>query len=254
VPVEAAPDVVDAAVRERAAEGAPLFALDESLIEALAPDVLLTQALCDVCAVSERDVCALAERLAGGPRVVTLSGTSIAGVGDDVRRVAAAIGREAAGERLVAGLAGRLADVERGLAGVAARPRVALVEWTDPVFLAGHWGPEMVRLAGGVDPLVAEGSHSTTVSHERLAAAEVDVVVIAPCGYDLARAAAEARGVLADPRWLWLGRRREVWAFDANAVLSRPGPRLVDGVEALARVLHPDRFGAPSTRVALKLR
>jgi iron complex transport system substrate-binding protein len=135
----------------------------------------------------------------------------------------------------------------------ASRPRVALVEWTDPVFLAGHWGPEMVRRAGGVDPLVAEGSHSTTVSHEALAAAGLDVVIVAPCGYDLERAAAEARGVLADPRWAWLA-GREVWAVDANAMLSRPGPRLVDGVEALARVLHPDRIGAPDARLARRIR
>jgi iron complex transport system substrate-binding protein len=253
VPAEAAPDVVDAAVRERAAEGAPLFALDDALIEALAPDLLLTQALCDVCAVNERDVCALAERLDGAPRVVTLAGTSIAGVGDDVRRVAAALGREAAGEAIVAALEARLAAVAAVMTENASRPRVALVEWTDPVFLAGHWGPEMVRRAGGVDPLVAEGSHSTTVSHEALAAAGLDVVIVAPCGYDLERAAAEARGVLADPRWAWLA-GREVWAVDANAMLSRPGPRLVDGVEALARVLHPDRIGAPDARLARRIR
>jgi hypothetical protein len=112
------------------------------------------------------------------------------------------------------------------------------------VFLAGHWGPEMVRRAGGVDVLGVAGAHSATVALDALAAADPEVVVVAPCGYDLARAAAEARALLADPRWAWLA-GRAVWAVDANAYVSRPGPRLVDGVELFARVFHPDRFGAP---------
>lgn len=239
VPQDVAPGVVDAAVRERVAEGAPVFALDEARIEALAPDVLLTQALCDVCAVSERDVCALAERL-GGRRMVTLGGTTIDGVLGDVERVAAAIGRRSEGAALVAVLRHRLAAAERAARDGAhreARRRVAVVEWTDPVFLAGHWGPELVRRAGGECVLAAEGAHSTTVSHAALAAAGPDLVVVAPCGYDLARAAAESRALLDDPAWAWLV-GREVWALDSDALLSRPGPRLVDGVETLAAILR----------------
>jgi iron complex transport system substrate-binding protein len=255
VPVHASPGVVDAAVRQLVASAAPVFTLDEALISALAPDVLLTQALCDVCAVSERDVCALAERLSVGAierRVATLGGTSLAGVCDDVRAVAAAIGRVEAGERLIAELERRLAAVAEGLTADDRRPRVAVVEWTDPVFLAGHWGPEMVRLAGGVDVLGTEGAHSTTVPLATLAATDPEIVLIAPCGYELTRAASEARALVDTDEWRWLA-GRELWAIDANAVLSRPGPRLVDGVELLAAIFHPTRFPVPNGTLATRI-
>lgn len=257
VPTHAPPGEVDAAVREATAAGAPVFTLDEEAIAALRPDVLLTQALCDVCAVSEGDVRAIAARLgetAGrAPAVVTLGGTTLAGVCDDVRRVADALGRPAAGEALAAAFGARLAAVHEALkAARAHRPRVAVVEWTDPVFLAGHWGPEMVRRAGGVDVLGTAGAHSTTVPLDVLAAAEPAVVVIAPCGYDLPRAADEARALLARPDWAWLD-GRAVWAVDANAYVSRPGPRLVDGVELFARIFHPQHFGAPDPARAARV-
>ncbi len=255
VPVHAPPAEVDAAVREAVAAGAPVFELDEAAIAALGPDVLLTQALCDVCAVSADDVCALARRIGEAtgraPAVVTLGGTTLAGVCDDVRRAGEALGRPAAGEALAAAFAARLAAVHEALkAARAPRPRVAVVEWTDPVFLAGHWGPEMVRRAGGVDVLGTAGAHSTTVPVEALAAADAEVVVVAPCGYDLARAAEEAAGLVGRPGWGWLA-GRAVWAVDANAYVSRPGPRLADGVELFARIFHPGLFGAPDpTRAA----
>lgn len=258
VPTHAPPGEVDAAVREAAAAGAPVFTLDEGAIAALHPDLLLTQALCDVCAVSEGDVRAIASRLGNAtraaPAVVTLGGTTLAGVCDDVRRVADALGRPAAGEALAAAFGARLAAVHEALAASRApRPRVAVVEWTDPVFLAGHWGPEMVRRAGGVDVLGTAGAHSTTVPLDQLAAADPEIVVVAPCGYDLPRAADEARQVVAHPAWRWLS-GRAVWAVDANAYVSRPGPRLVDGIELFARIFHPERFGTPdparATRIA----
>ena len=257
LPGHAAPEAVDAAVRALAAAGAPLFTLDEPAIAALAPDLLLTQALCDVCAVSEGDVRAVAARLGAGrdraPAVVTLGGTTLDGVADDVRRVAAALGRAGAGAALIDAMARRLAAVhDRLTVARAPRPRTALVEWTDPPFLAGHWGPEMVRRAGGVDPLGTAGAHSRVAPLDALAAADPEVVVIAPCGYDLPRAAAEARALLADARWGWLA-GRAVWAIDANAYLSRPAPRLVDGVELLAQVMHPALFGAPDPARAVRV-
>jgi iron complex transport system substrate-binding protein len=253
VPTHAPAGEVDAAVRALAAAGAPLFELDEPAIAALRPDVLLTQALCDVCAVWEGDVRALAARLPAPPAVVALGGTTLAGVADDVRRTADALGRPAAGAALAAAMEARLAAVHEALrAARAPRPRAAVVEWADPVFLAGHWGPEMVRRAGGVDVLGVAGAHSTTVAVDALAAADPEVVVVAPCGYDLARAAAEARALVADPRWAWLAGRR-VWAVDANAYVSRPGPRLVDGVELFARVFHPGLFGEPAPHTAVRV-
>ena len=253
LPGHADPGTVDAAVRELSAAGAPLFALDEPAVAALHPDVLLTQALCDVCAVAEGDVRALAARLPSAPAVVTLGGTTLAGVADDVRRTADALGRPAAGAALAAAMEARLAAVHEALkAARAPRPRAAVVEWTDPVFLAGHWGPEMVRRAGAVDVLGIAGAHSTTVPLDALAAADPAVVIVAPCGYDLARAAAEARALVAAPRWRWLA-GRAVWAVDANAYVSRPGPRLVDGVELFARIFHPDRFGEPAAGQAVRV-
>jgi iron complex transport system substrate-binding protein len=244
---------VDAAVRALAAAGAPLFTLDEPAIAALRPDLLLTQALCDVCAVSEHDVRAVAARLPAPPAVATLGGTTLDGVCDDARRVAEALGRPAAGAALVAAIGARLAAVHEALrAARAPRPRVAVVEWTSPVFLAGHWGPEMVRRAGGADVLGTAGAHSATVAVEALAAADPEVVLVAPCGYDLPRAAAEARALLDEPAWAWLA-GRAVWALDANAYLSRPGPRLADGVELMARVFHPALFGAPDPARAARV-
>ena len=254
LPDAGAPSEIDAAVRALAAEGRPLFAVDDALVERLAPDVLLTQAVCDVCAVSERDVCALAARLPGAPRVVTLGGGTLDGVLADVERVAAALGVPDAGAALVAAARERLARVPARLRAAGAAPRrCAVVEWTEPPFLAGHWGPEMVALAGGVDVLGVPGTHSVAVPHDRLAAADPAVVIVAPCGYGLAAAAAEARALEGRPEWAWLA-GREVWALDANAFLSRPGPRLVDGVELLAALLHPGVFGAPCAAAAARIR
>jgi iron complex transport system substrate-binding protein len=137
-------------------------------------------------------------------------------------------------------------------AAAAPRPRVAVVEWTEPVYVAGHWGPEMVRRAGGHDVLGTAGAHSVPVALDALRDAEPELVLVAPCGYDLARAEREARRLLGHAEWRWLA-GRAVWALDANALLSRPGPRLVDGVETLAAVLHPTLFGAPDVARAARV-
>jgi iron complex transport system substrate-binding protein len=238
----AAPSAVNAQVAELSAGGAPLFALDERLIAALRPELVLTQALCDVCAVSEDDVRALAARLEPAPRVLALSATSLDGVMADLRAVAEALGLADEGAELLQGLAARMRHVHETLrAARAPRPRVAVIEWTDPVFPAGHWTPEMVRRAGGIDVVMEPGAHSVATEMARVAAAAPDVVLIAPCGYDIARAEAEARSLLADARWSWLA-GKQVWAVDANGLVSRPGPRLVDGIETFARIFNPTLF------------
>jgi iron complex transport system substrate-binding protein len=176
--------------------------------------------------------------------VVTLGGDTLDGVLADVERVAAALGIPEAGAALVGAARARIARVQARVAG-RPRPRCAVVEWSAPVFLAGHWGPEMVALAGGDDVLGVAGAHSVTVPLAALAAADPEVVIVAPCGYGVEAAAAEARALLERPEWGWLAAGgRAVWALDANAYLSRPGPRLVDGIELLAAIFHPGCAGA----------
>jgi len=238
----AAPGLIDAEVRAITGTGSSLYELNETLIAALRPGLIVTQALCEVCAVMETDVRALAARLTPVPRVVSLSATNIEGVFDDIGRVASAISMESEAEELLAGLRARMAAVHQTLkAARAPRPRVAVIEWGDPVFVAGHWVPEQIRRAGGVDVLGVAGEHSRTVAHGAVAAAAPEIVVVAPCGYPLDRAAAEANALLDNPDWSFL-RGTQLWALDANAFTSRPGPRLVDGIEALARIFNPALF------------
>ncbi len=231
---------VDGQVRALAEAGAPLFTLREGEIAALRPTVVLTQALCDVCAVSETDVRALAARLPSPPAVVTLGATTLDGVLEDVERVAAAMGVPDRGRALVESLRARLDAVHATLkAARAPRPRVAVVEWTSPVYAAGHWVPEMVRRAGGVDVLASPGEHSRPRTVAEVREARPEVIVFAPCGYDAPRAEEEMRRTLAGDAWAWARGVRCV-AADANAHVSRPGPRLVDGVEWMAAAFNPD--------------
>jgi iron complex transport system substrate-binding protein len=204
--------------------------------------VSATQALCDVCAVVETDVRALATRLVPVPAIVTCSANSLDGVFDDVVRVGSALGVTHAASAFVREARARLLTVHETLkAARAPRPRVAVIEWGAPVYAAGHWMPEMVRRAGGVDVLATAGAHSVRVAAGDVERADPEVIVIAPCGYDLSRSVAEATSLLARAEWRWASERRVV-AIDANAYASRPGPRLVDGVEILARLFHEPLF------------
>ena len=254
IPEHADAAVIDAAVREQSAAGAALFTLDEQTIADLRPTLLLTQALCDVCAVSETDVRALALRLESVPDVVTLSGSNIDGIFADVQTVANALDVTDAAEVLLAQLREQLFQVHTVLKSERApRPRVALIEWTAPVFLAGHWGPEQIHRAGGRDVLGVAGSHSMPCSIESVARADPEIVLFAPCGYSLNRAEAEVRSLLHSEDWAWLA-GRQLWALDANGLVSRPGPRVVEGIETMARIFNPTLFTAVNpghaTRVA----
>ena len=253
VPRSDDPAATDAAVRALAGQGHALFALDETRIRALHPDVLLTQALCDVCAVNETAVRALASRLSPEPRIVTLGGTTLDGIYADIQAVADVVGAESDAEELLAGLRDRVKHVHDTLkTAKAPRPRAAVIEWTAPVYLAGHWGPEQVKRAGGVDVLGTAGAHSVPVSMETLAAAAPEFVFVAPCGYSLASATAAAERLLHDDAWSWL-KGRQVWALDANGLVSRPGPRVVDGIETMARVMNPMIFSRVDGRHAMRV-
>ena len=237
-----APDEIDAAVRTLTEQGRSIYALDEEALTDLAPDLIVTQSLCSVCAVSEDDVRAIAQRLDPVPEVVSLDPHTVGEVLGDARVLAKALGDENAGDELVNETADRIDRVKAATADVEHRPRVAALEWLDPVFVAGHWTPQLIEWAGGEDVLGLSGEPSEQRSWEEVRAAQPEVVVLMPCGYDAERALVEADEYEDELRSL--GAQRIV-AVDATAWFSRPGPRLVEGLEALAALLHPDRFDAP---------
>jgi iron complex transport system substrate-binding protein len=240
---------IDRAVRERTGEGEALYELDEDVLAELEVDLIVTQAVCEVCAVSFDDVRAVAERLPTKPEVISLDPSTLGEVLADIPRLASAAGVEEAGEALVESLGERLEAVERAVE-EAARPRVAALEWLDPVYIGGHWVPQMIELAGGEDALGLPGEKSRTAEWSEVEAAAPEVVVSMPCGYYAEQAAAETM------RWrrhLGLVGARSVYAVDAAAYFSRPGPRLVDGVELLGHLLHPELVPAPPTRRSIEL-
>jgi iron complex transport system substrate-binding protein len=241
---------IDAAVRERTLAGEAIYKLDEAALAQLEPELIVTQALCPVCAVSYDEVEKLARTLPSKPRVIALDPHTLGETLGDVRTLAQATGRRAQGVDLVARAATRIDRVRLTVRG-RPRPRVAALEWLDPVYVAGHWTPQLIELAGGEDVLGLPGEASQTVSWEVLAAAAPELVVAMPCGYDEQRAHAEAAAHASE--LARLGARRVV-AVDASAYFSRPGPRLIDGLELLAHLLHPHSVpGLPAGAVALEL-
>jgi iron complex transport system substrate-binding protein len=241
IPEGLAPGEVDAAVREVTAQGGALYELDAEVLAGLEVDLIVTQALCAVCAVSYDDVRAVAGRLPTTPRVISLDPETLAEVLADVATLGAATGREAAARELRASLDERLAAVREAVEG-APRPRVAALEWLDPPFAGGHWVPEMIELAGGSDVLGQAGRRSHTVDWGEVAAARPDVVVAMPCGLYADEALEQARGYRRELDSLGADR---VVAVDAAASFSRPGPRLVEGVELLGHLLHPELVPTP---------
>jgi iron complex transport system substrate-binding protein len=233
-----APAEIDRAVRELTEQGRSIYELDEARLRGLEPDLIVTQALCSVCAVSVDDVRAIAERMDPVPKIVSLDPHTVGEVLGDVRTLAQATDAKDAGVELVNDAAARIDRVKLAVRGAPSVP-VAFLEWLDPIFVGGHWVPQLIEYAGGVDLLGLPGEPSEQRTWEDVRAARPEVVVVAPCGYDIERGQAEAdayAGQLAS-----LGAKRIVVA-DAAAWFSRPGPRLIEGLEWLARALHPDRF------------
>jgi iron complex transport system substrate-binding protein len=250
---DAAPAEIDRMVRVADTLGESLHVLDAEAIADLEPDVIITQGICDVCAIREGDVRIVADSLRQPPIVLALSANSLDEMLNDIHRVGAVIERSPVSESLVDRLERRLYKVhERLVAAAVPRPRVAVLEWTDPIYNAGHWVPQMVRRAGGIEVLAKTGERSRKVSMDELVAANADTIIIAPCGYGVVRAAAEGAMQAKKKEWAWLAHRR-VWAVDSGGLLSRPGPRLVEGVETLAEIFHPSVFPRPSRTRALEL-
>jgi iron complex transport system substrate-binding protein len=231
------PAEIDRAVRELTEQGKAIYALDEARLRELQPDLIVTQALCAVCAVSYDDVVKVAEGIESEPQVISLDPHTLGEVLGDVRTLAAATGHKDEGVDLVQDAAARIDKVRLAVRGEAP-VRVAALEWLDPVYVAGHWTPQLIEYAGGVDVLGLPGEHSEVRSWEEVAAAQPQVVVVMPCGYDAERALQEAED-FAD-ELAAVGAERVV-AVDAAAYFSRPGPRLIDGLELMAHILHPDR-------------
>ena len=237
------PAAIDAYVRSQLAAGEDLYTLHADALAALAPDLILTQDLCRVCALPADHVEDALDYLGCTAEVVSLDPHSLEDVLASILTVGKRAGAQPAADRLVASLRRRLAAVADQVAG-RRRPSAAVIEWTDPPFTAGHWVPDLVEAAGGRPVAARPGGRSEQTTWDQIAAARPEVVVVAPCGFHLDAAAAQAD--LAARRLPGL----PVWAIDADGLVVRPGPRLVDGVEALAAVLHPDAgVAAPASRV-----
>lgn len=232
---------IDAAVSTRLRNGESLYLLESEIIQALQPDLLITQELCDVCAVSYNDVCNLARWLPGDPQVVSLTPPDLLGIFADVQTIAAATGVTARGEQIVATLQARLESVKTAVQGQP-RPRVFALEWLDPPFAAGHWVPEMIALAGGEEVLGRAGEKSFRVIWEQIIAAQPEVILLMPCGYSQEAAQQEWETLPKPAGWESLPavQSGRVYAVDANSYCSRPAPRVVDGVEQLAKLFHPE--------------
>ncbi|MFI4992525.1 MAG: cobalamin-binding protein [Solirubrobacterales bacterium] len=233
---------IDTVVRERTQNGQAIYELDERTLRKLEPQLIVTQALCPVCAVSYEDVITLAKSISSRPQVISLDPHTLDETLGDIRTVAEATDRRERGVELVREIATRIEEVELTVRSTNT-PRVAALEWLDPVFVAGHWTPQLIDLAGGKDVLGLPGEPSQTVSWEAVTAAEPEIVVVMPCGYDAARAHEEA---LAHTGELAILGAQRVVAVNASAYFSRPGPRLIDGLQLLAHIFHPERVLGPA--------
>jgi iron complex transport system substrate-binding protein len=226
---------IDAEVRRLRESGRPVIGIDADALRRLSPDLLITQSLCEVCAVADGEAYRLAAALEHPPEVLRLGGTTLAGVWQDIRAVGAALGLERGADSLVAGLEHRL--VRLRATAPAVRPRVLCVEWLDPLYLAGHWVPELVEAAGGRDAAAAPGSHSARWAWRDVAELRPDLILVMLCGFGVERSRAELETIGPDARAVLAG-PAPVWILDGNAYTSRPGPRVVDGAERIAAALR----------------
>jgi len=226
---------IDAEVRRLREAGRAVIAVEAEVLRRLAPDLIITQDLCEVCAVADGAVHGVAAALDPPPRVLALTGRTVDGVMADICEVARALDLEAEGDELTTGLRSRLARLRR--TGPAAAPRVLCIEWLEPLYLAGHWVPDLVAAAGGVDAGATPGSHSAVTSWAAAAALRPDVIIVMLCGFGVPRARAEL-DALRDPEADGLFGSTPVWLLDGNAYTSRPGPRIVDGAECLQSAMQ----------------
>jgi len=238
---------IDRVVTAILQDGGSLYGLDTALLDRLAPDLIITQALCEVCALSSDEVRHAFSALACKPQLLSLQANSLASILDDIRTVAVALGRGDRGERLVGSLQARIEAIARITQGVTYRPRVFCMEWVDPPYCGGHWMKELVEIAGGDDALAVRHRPSSRVAWQDVLDFAPEIIVLTCCGFDVERASRES--------WILAGfpgahglpaiRNNQVFATDSAAYFARPGPRIVDSLEILAHIIHPEMISAP---------
>jgi len=235
---------VDDWVRRALRTNGTIYTIDETLLRGLRPDVILTQKLCDVCAVGYGTVARLAETLPGLPQVVNLEPSSLSDIFDDIRRVAKACRVTVRADKVVAQLSMRVEAVRGRATQILNRPRCFLMEWIDPPFCSGHWGPELVEIGGGHDPLGRKHHRSVEIKWEAVLEARPEIIVLALCGYDVDRAQRDYELLRKFPGFdsLPAAQNNRIHIVDASAYFARPGPRIVDSLEILAGILHPEEF------------
>jgi iron complex transport system substrate-binding protein len=237
---------IDRAVGDRMRQGLSLYQIDEVLLRKLEPDLILTQNLCQVCAPSGNEVAQVLKALPKAPQILWLTPQSLAQIFENVRDLGAATGRTEEAEELIGRCEMRLKSLSAMMAKVAYRPRVFCMEWLDPVYVSGHWVPELVKIAGGIDELGRERGESTRVSWQEIVDWAPEILIIMPCGFNLQQTMKQIANTFSslnsDFFKLPAVRNRRVYAVDANSYFARPGPRVVEGAELLARLIHPELF------------
>lgn len=235
---------IDVTVAQRIGSGQSLYEVDEQLLEQIAPTHILTQQLCHVCAPSGNEITRALAALPTKPQILWLTPHSIEEIFDNLRELGLVTGTLPKAEEVITAGRARLKEIAERVATISRRPRVFCLEWIDPYYCCGHWVPEMVELAGGQDALGRKGKDSVRIPWEQIKEWWPEVLIISPCGFDTAKAIAQANQLLQQPGWSDLPAVREgrVFAVDANSYFARPGPRVVDGVELLAHLLHPEMF------------
>jgi len=235
---------IETAVSERVAKGQSVYQVDEKLLRELAPDVILTQDLCQVCAPSGNEITQALNALPKKPQILWLTPRNLAEIAGNIREIGEAVGCPDAAEQWIAADFARLDEVRQRAAQCASRPRVFCMEWFDPLYCSGHWVPEMVRIAGGIDQLAREGEYSVQTDWRDVIAWAPEVLVLMPCGFHLDKVLELAPQLKTLPGWSNLPavQKNQVFAVDASSYFARPGPRVIDGTELLAHLIHPETF------------
>jgi iron complex transport system substrate-binding protein len=245
---------IDLAVTQRLRNGLSLYQVDEALVQDIAPDLILTQDLCQVCAPSGNEVTQLLKTLSSKPEILWLTPKSLDQIFENVRELGSATDRLPQAEALIAAGHARLEKITTVTRALSYRPRVFCMEWMDPIYCCGHWVPEMVRIAGGDDELGRKGTDSIRMTWDDVLRWAPEVLIMMPCGLHMEKAAEQAEQLFAYPGWSDLPAVRNgcVYAVDANSYFARPGPRVVDGTELLAHLLHPNLFEWNGPRSAFR--